>query len=148
MLTKAGEPFSAGNAGILLLGRSGVGKSDLALRLIDRGATLVSDDRTVLSVEHGMLIARAPAPFEGLLEIRGVGIVKLPYAPAAAIRLALQLVTSDEVPRLPEPDFYALPAGLPPLDAPVPLRHLAPEECSTPAKIAVALEFAAPEESR
>jgi serine kinase of HPr protein (carbohydrate metabolism regulator) len=48
--------------GILIRGRSGAGKSDLALRLIDRGARLVSDDYTILAASGGRLRAAAPPP--------------------------------------------------------------------------------------
>ena len=64
----------------LLLGESGAGKSDLALRLIAAGAQLVADDRVELSVESNRLIARAPANLAGLIEIRNVGIIALPSA--------------------------------------------------------------------
>ena len=63
----------------LLRGPSGCGKSDLALRLIDRGARLVADDRVVLTVEDGAVVAAAPPPLAGLLEVRGLG--PLPVRP-------------------------------------------------------------------
>ena len=85
---------------VLLLGPSGAGKSDLALRLIDRGWRLVADDRVVLTVAAGRLLASAPAALDGLIEVRGVGIVPEPTT-AALVVLALDLATSPE--RLPEP---------------------------------------------
>ena len=78
-------------AGVLLLGESGAGKSDLALRLIAMGAKLVGDDRTELFAENDQLFARAPANIEGLLEVRGVGIVALPSAAKARVALAVTL---------------------------------------------------------
>src|SRR5450432_1436979 len=80
-----------GSKGVLLLGPSGCGKSDLALRLIDGGAKLVADDRTILFVKDGALHGRAPAPIKGLLEIRGLGIVKLPVRVAVRIALVVEL---------------------------------------------------------
>ena len=71
-----------GGRGVLLLGKSGVGKSDLALRLIAEGARLVADDRTILFAIRGALHAKAPETIKGLLEIRGVGIVAFPARPA------------------------------------------------------------------
>ncbi len=84
---------------VLLLGASGAGKSDLALRLIDRGWRLVADDRVVLSVFAGQLIASAPPVLAGLMEVRGVGIVPEP-AVSAPVVLALDLEALPE--RLPE----------------------------------------------
>ena len=60
--------IAIGGKGVLLLGGSGAGKSDLALRLIDDGAALVADDRTLLFVKNGALHAKAPPSIKGLLE--------------------------------------------------------------------------------
>jgi HPr kinase/phosphorylase len=84
-------------AGVLLVGPPGSGKSDLLLRLLDRGFALVADDR--IDIEDG--IARAPALLRGLLEIRGLGIVRLPYV--AEVRLALAVCLDGPGARLPEP---------------------------------------------
>ena len=104
--------------GVLLLGKSGAGKSDLALRLIDGGARLVADDRCELFLRHGKLCARAPQTIAGLLAVRGIGIIALPYAKSVAVGLAVQL--GGRPPRLPDQAFYVAPAGLEP-KAPVPL---------------------------
>jgi len=98
------------NQGVLLLGPSGAGKSDLALRLIDGGAKLVADDRTLLFVKNGALHARAPSSISGLLEIRGVGIVKLPVR--ASVKIALVVTLGQEGPRLPPKRFYRTPPAL------------------------------------
>lgn len=139
VLAGAAEPFGAPpDAGVLLLGKSGSGKSETALRLIERGARLVSDDRTELFMDGGRVMARAATELEGLLEIRGVGIVKLPSVSQASIALAVEMVAESEVPRLPEPLHYERPAGLgsvPELRIPLLRLCLAP---STPAKIAAA----------
>lgn len=113
MLAK-GAPAGLYHAGVLLLGDSGAGKSDLALRLIEQGCLLVSDDRTELFVEGGKLKARAPAALAGLIEVRGLGILSLPYEKSAEVVLAVQLA-AGAVPRLPEPAHYLPPA---PLDLP------------------------------
>lgn len=135
ILARAGEPFGAArDAGILILGASGAGKSDLALRLIESGAILVSDDRTELCVLGGKLIARPPAGIRGLIEARGVGIIALPHAPKARIALAVELQAKP--PRLPRREDYKSPWALP---VPVPLLRLAPFEASLPAKIALAV---------
>lgn len=94
--------------GVLLRGNPGSGKSDLALRLIDEGAGLVADDYTELSAEDGQLFARAPDSIQGLLEVRGVGIVQIgcvPHVPVAAI---FDLVALADIERLPEPQSETL----------------------------------------
>ena len=134
LLSDADKEFNAPpNAGILLLGKSGSGKSDLALRLIARGAKLVSDDRTDLFMENGKLTARAPASIKSLIEVRGLGIVALPSAAKARIALAVSLERPKS--RLSEPDHYKSPFDL---STPVPLIRLAPFEASAPEKIALA----------
>ncbi|MGE0733120.1 MAG: HPr kinase/phosphorylase [Alphaproteobacteria bacterium] len=87
--------------GVLLRGPSGGGKSDLALRAIGAGAELVADDRVELLVRGGALIARPPAALAGLLEVRGIGIVRLPYAPEARLGVVADLVPAREIDRLP-----------------------------------------------
>jgi serine kinase of HPr protein (carbohydrate metabolism regulator) len=135
VLARTGNAFKAPpDAGILLLGRSGSGKSDLALRLIARGAKLVSDDRTELFVERGRLTARAPVSIRGLFEVRGLGIVALPSAAKARVALAVSL--DGQKARLPQPEDYKSPFDL---SAPVPLIRLAPFEASAPEKIALAV---------
>ena len=97
-----------GPRAVLLRGPSGAGKSDLAYRLI-RGdgpsAMLVADDQVALRVEEGRLMASPPAALAGLLEIRGLGLLPLPFAPQAEVALAVDLVSREDVPRMPEPRF-------------------------------------------
>src|SRR5271154_890830 len=88
-------------AGVLLLGRPGAGKSDLALRLLEVGFALVADDR--VDIRDGL--ARAPEALAGLLEVRGLGIVRLAHVSAARVVLAVEL--GGEVARLPAPRRYA-----------------------------------------
>ncbi len=86
--------------GVILCGPSGSGKSDLALRLIDRGARLVCDDRVVIDTASGAPCLHAVANIAGKLEIRGLGIMTLPYVESMMLRL---VVTLDEAPaRLPD----------------------------------------------
>jgi serine kinase of HPr protein (carbohydrate metabolism regulator) len=99
-----------GARGVLLLGASGTGKSDLALRLIDEGAKLVADDRTILFTAKGLLHARAPASIKGLLEIRGLGIIELPVRTNVKIALVVRLGREDA--RLPRLRLYRAPAPL------------------------------------
>lgn len=121
------------DGGALLRGASGAGKSDLALRVIDTGGRLVADDYVVLSVEDDRLVAAAPQTIKGLLEIRGVGVVEVPYTSSCEVKLIVDLVAANEVPRLPEPATEDL-AGVP-----VPRIALDARQASAPAKIRMAL---------
>jgi serine kinase of HPr protein (carbohydrate metabolism regulator) len=86
--------------GVVFEGASGAGKSDLALRLIDRGARLVSDDRSLLVRIGDALIARAPDRMAGRIEVRGVGIAVVPCVAEARVELLVRL--DPDPPRLPE----------------------------------------------
>jgi serine kinase of HPr protein (carbohydrate metabolism regulator) len=88
-----------GDRVLLIAGRSGSGKSDLTLRLIDRGALLVADDYTRLAPRNGSLIASPPDEIAGRIEVRGVGIVEMDYAPEGPVGLLLDL--DGTVDRLP-----------------------------------------------
>ena len=123
-------------AGILLRGRSGTGKSDLALRLINDGAQLVADDQVALQIAHGNLLASAPSSLKGLLEIRGVGIIKVCSRTSAAVRLIVDLVGEKEVKRLPESKRAYL-AGID-----LPTTELYAFEASAVAKVRIALDLA------
>lgn len=119
--------------GVLLLGRSGAGKSDLALRLLDRGAELVSDDGTMLERRGERLLARAGPNLSGLLEVRGLGILPFPARAEATVALAVAL--DEAAPRMAE-------AVLPVREwdgVGVPLIALAGLEASAPFKVEKAL---------
>ena len=119
--------------GVLIAGASGRGKSDLALRLIDRGALLVSDDYTLLRVAGDRLIGSAPATIAGRIEIRGVGIVELPTSREIPIALYVDL---DAPPaRLPEPKRIEI-RGIA-----LPSLALAALEASAPIKLEQALRL-------
>jgi HPr kinase/phosphorylase len=128
--------IAIGRHGVLLLGISGSGKSDLALRLIDQGAVLVADDRTILYLEKGILHGRAPASIKGLFEVRGLGIVKLQTR--ANVRVSLAVRLGRETVRLPAPRFYDPPQPLSPKSQ-VPEILLNGRLASAPAKIRIAL---------
>ena len=87
-----------GEAGLLLRGPSGSGKSALSLDLIDRAqargdfARLVADDRVELTAANGRLIARPHPAIAGLMEIRGRGVVRVPFESAGVIRLVVDLL--------------------------------------------------------
>lgn len=92
---------SVGPHALLITGASGRGKSSLALQMIALGAQLIADDRTQLCVKNGQLIADCPPAIAGLIEARGVGILKCPKAPSAAVKLVVDM-DQTETARLPE----------------------------------------------
>lgn len=121
---------------VLLRGPSGAGKSDLALRLIDSGARLVADDQTELVRRGKALIASSPARIAGLIEARGVGIVRLArdkIVVRAPVCLVVDLAPPERIERLPEAARERL------LDVDLPVVTLAPFEASAPAKLRLAL---------
>ncbi|MFG1185990.1 MULTISPECIES: HPr kinase/phosphorylase [Xanthobacter] len=99
---------AVGDVGLLIRGPSGSGKSMLALRLILDApralppAELVADDRVVLAVEDGMLIARPPPLLAGLIELRGIGVRRMEHRPSVAVRHVVDLAASEMV-RMPDP---------------------------------------------
>jgi serine kinase of HPr protein (carbohydrate metabolism regulator) len=122
-----------GGRAVLIAGPSGSGKSDLALRLIDRGAALVSDDYTRLRPDGGRLLAAAPERIEGRMEIRGVGIVAFDPAGEVPVCLFVDLAAAPE--RLPEPGTRIL-AGIA-----IPAIGLSALEASAPIKLEKALQM-------
>ena len=118
---------------VLIGGPSGSGKSDLALRLLDRGFTLVSDDRTIVRREGSKLIASAPTNIRGKLEIRGVGIVVMDSLSDVPVALVVEL-TSD-IQRLPDDDRERIILG-----TGIPLISVDAMTASAPSKVAVALD--------
>jgi len=119
---------SIGGRAVLISGRPGSGKSDLALRLIDRGAVLVSDDYTIVTRSGKRLLASAPETIRGRIEIRGVGLVEMPNETAVPVALVVEI--DEPVPRMPEPGRTRLIANIA-----VPLFALAPHEASAPIKV-------------
>lgn len=115
-------------AGVLLLGPSGCGKSDLVLRLLECGFVLVADDR--VNIENA--VASAPAELAGLLEVRGLGILRLPHAASAPLVIAVDLGGTGE--RLPQPRRHAA--------LNLPLVSINPASASACARVAMALSCA------
>ena len=123
-----------GSAGIMLRGKPGSGKSDLALRLIDGGARLVADDQVIVSLERGRIIARPPSTILGRLEVRGIGIIDVPVVKKAKLQLIVDLVPADQVPRLPDRRQEDI------LGVPVNLIALSPFDASAAAKLRLAVK--------
>jgi serine kinase of HPr protein (carbohydrate metabolism regulator) len=118
---------------VVIMGPSGSGKSDLALRLLDRGFTLVSDDRTILRRDGDRLVASAPANIAGKLEIRGIGIVDMETAGDMPVALLVEL--TNEIQRLPDEN-----PERPVLGVRLPLITIDAMTASAPSKVALALD--------
>ena len=118
---------------VLITGLSGSGKSDLALRLLDRGFTLVSDDQTLVRREANRLIASAPPNIAGKLEIRGIGIVEMNHVEHVPVALIVEL--TGVVERLPD-DSRERPI----LGVRLPLISIDAMTASAPSKVALALD--------
>ena len=123
---------ACGWRGVLIIGASGAGKSDLALRLIGRGWRLVADDYAHIFASDGVLYATAPITIAGRMEARGVGVVKA--CTVAQVRLALMIELVDGgVERLPEGGSRRF-AGVD-----LPLLALNPQEASVVEKVTAAI---------
>ena len=127
----------------LFVGPSGVGKSDLALRCILQGAwidgrhhlaTLVADDQVIIERNFDGLRAWPPETIAGRIEVRGLGIVAMPYVASAAVTLAVELVDAPEIERLPDSAASAQILGVD-----IPLIRVAPFEASAHLKVLLAL---------
>jgi len=95
------------DAGVMITGKSGFGKSDLALRLIDSGATLISDDVTICEKIGDSIFLFPPYETKGLLEVREIGIMTVPYIENIKLSLLVELVET-EIDRLPQKSFTKL----------------------------------------
>ena len=139
-----GTGVAISGSGALLRGAPGAGKSDLALRFIslfgmqerdDQGASLIADDQVLVSREGQQLVARSPESIAGRLEVRGVGIVEVPYREQNRLTLIVDLCPAGDMPRLP-------PDPLPReevLGVRIPVLKLNPFEESCPVKLKLAL---------
>lgn len=129
----------------VLRGASGSGKSDLALRFLALPAdgghapSLVADDQIFVEARGEALLASVPQAIAGKLEVRGIGIIGLPYVAEAELVLAVDLVAPQDVARMPpEPWEQTMIAG-----RSLPCIALAPFQASAPLKLKLALFRAA-----
>ncbi|WP_088343601.1 MULTISPECIES: HPr kinase/phosphatase C-terminal domain-containing protein [Rhodomicrobium] len=136
-----GTCVALGESAALLRGPSGSGKSDLALRFVlgmdpVLDAALVSDDQLSVAARGGRLIGSPPPALAGRLEVRGVGIVTLPYRREAELKLIVELSEPDDVPRFPPPKLPTETV----CGVALPVLALAPFEASAPLKLRLALQ--------
>jgi serine kinase of HPr protein (carbohydrate metabolism regulator) len=116
--------------GVLIQGPSGAGKSDLALRCLDQGFRLVADDRVSLWAAEGRLWGRAPDTLAGLIEVRGVGVLRVEAVGFCQVALLVRLGTPERMPESTTETF---------LGVAVPLLAADPFEASAPVKLSRAL---------
>lgn len=122
-----------GGRAVMIEGRSGSGKSDLALRLIDRGATLVADDYTLAQRRGKRLYASPPPNIAGKMEVRGIGLVDVDHMGDVPVALIVQLFdTVDRMPLTPETRVVA--------GVSIPVMKVAPWENSAPIKVELAMK--------
>ena len=122
-----------GGRAVMISGPSGSGKSDLALRLLDRGFKLVSDDQTIVRKDGQRLLASAPPTIRGKLEVRGIGIVELESVSDVPVALLVEL--TSEMQRLPDDNRERLVLGVR-----IPLVNIDAMAASAPSKVAMALD--------
>jgi serine kinase of HPr protein (carbohydrate metabolism regulator) len=121
--------------GVLIIGDSCAGKSDLALRLITMfSAKLVGDDRIDIQNDKGVIKASSPDVLKGLLEVRGVGIIKIDHIEKTKVDLVIKL-TTEKIERIPEPLSYDIEGVL------LPLFYLNSFESSAPSKVLAMLSL-------
>ena len=118
--------------GVLILGDSGSGKSDLALRLIDSGATLISDDISICRKNLNNIYLYCPPEIKGLLEVREIGIITVPFVERIRLRLVVNLKSNNNE-RFPKDSFFRI------LGIKIPIINIEGKNSSAVAKIKVKL---------
>jgi HPr kinase/phosphorylase len=137
-----GTAIAVSGRAVLIRGLPGAGKSDLALRclavpvgpIVAEQAQLVADDRVLAHAEATGILVASPAALRGLIEVRGLGIVRLPALDTARLELVADLVAPEAIERMPDP---CEPAVI--CDAPFPRVLIAPFEAAAPLKLLLAL---------
>ncbi|MBL8667287.1 MAG: HPr kinase/phosphatase C-terminal domain-containing protein [Rhodospirillales bacterium] len=136
MIRLRGTCVAVDGAGVLLRGPSGAGKSDLALRLMAAGGRLIADDYTCVTRDGDTLVATAPAALCGLLEVRGIGIIRIEAEPQALLVAVVDLVPRASVERLPAVAEEQV------LGVPLPYFQLDAFDCSAVARVRIVVGIA------
>ncbi len=123
-----------GGRAVIIAGRSGSGKSDLALRLFDRDFVLVSDDQTMVRKDGNRLVASAPPTIKGKLEVRGIGIVEV--EPVDDVQVCLIVDLAESIERMPEAGLERTMLGIA-----IPVVGIDARMASAPAKVEIALDW-------
>jgi len=131
--TVHGSTVAIGGRAVLITGPSGSGKSDLTLRLVDRGFSLVSDDQTIVKKDGSRLVASAPPTIAGKLEIRGIGIIDVEQIDNVPVALIVEL--TGDIQRMPD-DSRERPI----LGIKLPLITIDAMTASAPSKVVLALD--------
>ena len=138
-----GTCVAQGEVAVLLRGPSGSGKSDLAYRFLNlpnpghsNFPHLVADDQVILTRQGGQIFVAPPPAIKGKLELRGIGIIELPYLENAELRLIVDLHPPGEIERLPERNITDEI-----LDLKLPLIRLTPFEPSAALKLRAAINM-------
>ncbi len=98
---------AVGGQAALITGVAGSGKSTLVMEMIGLGAELIADDRAELKRREGEILVRPPAAIAGLIEARGIGLIRMPFLDTAPVRLIVDLdgAASERLPDLPSRDL-------------------------------------------
>jgi hypothetical protein len=139
-----GTCVALGDRAVILEGPPGSGKSDLALRFImqtpqEMSPALVSDDQVALVLDNARLIASPPETIAGKIEVRGLGILPMPYRAGVRLCLIAELCEPDRVSRMPPSPPRARQIG----GLTLPVMQIAPFEASAHLKLRLALQHAA-----
>lgn len=133
MIRVHGTSVNIDGKGVLLRGSPGSGKSDLALRLIDSGATLVSDDYTEIHLTQRSVVLRAPQTIQGKIEVRGLGLMEIPFVDNIPLRLIFDLVPFQQIERMPVAEFFEIE------NTKIPVLLIDPFMASAAAKVRLAI---------
>jgi serine kinase of HPr protein (carbohydrate metabolism regulator) len=143
-----GTCVALGKRAALLRGSSGAGKSDLALRFLalpaegEERPMLVADDQVwVAAGQNGELLVSPPDTLAGKIEVRGLGIVDVPFVAEARLVLVCDLVASAEIPRMPPEPWESTTIG----GVELPAMRVTPFEASAPVKLKMALLLVTPD---
>ena len=131
-----GTSVSIDGDGVIFRGPPGSGKSDLALRMINFGAQLISDDQVCLTRRNDNIFMSSPSTIRKSMEVRGIGIVNTIAQKEAPLILVLNMLPNNAANRMPIWQLCTF------LDIKVPAVEFAPFEISAHLKVKLAINLA------